>query len=172
MSDTAIEALRYSEFPNSSDCISRQAAIDALARMMPRSYTPDGSHPADEEIFRAQEVFADCIEALEILPSAQPERLTDDDFETIRIHLNAHKERLCNQRRWEEAEEYQRIIDRFMGFASQPTIEPRRGKWIYNQKRGTVKIWTCSECGWNDIGEWNFCPNCGADMREEDDNEP
>jgi len=55
------------------DCISRQAAIDALARMMPRSYTPDGSHPSDEEIFRAQEIFADCIEALEILPSAQPE---------------------------------------------------------------------------------------------------
>ena len=62
-----------SEIPNGSDdTISRQAAIDALARMMPRSYTPDGSHPADEEIFRAQEVFADCIEALEILPSAQP----------------------------------------------------------------------------------------------------
>lgn len=30
MSDTAIEALKYSEFPNSSDCISRQAAIEAL----------------------------------------------------------------------------------------------------------------------------------------------
>ena len=56
-----------------TDTISRQAAIEALARMMPRSYTPDGSHPADEEIFRAQEVFADCIEALEILPAAQPE---------------------------------------------------------------------------------------------------
>ena len=58
----------------SKDTIYRQAAIDALARMMPRSYTPDGSHPADEEIFRAQEIFADCIETLEILPSAQPER--------------------------------------------------------------------------------------------------
>lgn len=54
----------------------------------------------------------------ENLPSAQPERLTDDDFETIRIHLNAYKEKLCNQQRWEEAEEYQRIIDRFMAFAS------------------------------------------------------
>lgn len=32
MSDTAIEALRCSEFPNSSDCISRQAAIDAMRR--------------------------------------------------------------------------------------------------------------------------------------------
>lgn len=48
----------------------------------------------------------------------RPERLTDDDFETIRIHLNACKEKLCNQHRWEEAEEYQRIIDRFITFAS------------------------------------------------------
>ena len=55
------------------DLIQRKAAIETLARMMPRSYTPDGSHPADEEIFRVQEVFADCIEALEILPSVQPE---------------------------------------------------------------------------------------------------
>ena len=52
------------------------------------------------------------------ITSAEPERLTDDDFETIRIHLNAQKEKLCNQQRWEEAKEYQRIIDRFMAFVS------------------------------------------------------
>jgi hypothetical protein len=64
-----------------------------------------------------------AFDVVEQLPSAQPERLTDDDFETIRIHLNAYKEKLCNQQRWEEAEEYQRIIDRFMAFASaQPKI--------------------------------------------------
>ena len=56
-----------------NDLISRQAAIDALARMMPRSYTPDGSHPADEEIYKIQEMYADCIESIEILPAAQPE---------------------------------------------------------------------------------------------------
>ena len=50
--------------------------------------------------------------------------------------------------------------------SAQPTIKPRKGKWIYSREYGTAKIWTCSECGWNDIGEWNFCPNCGADMRE------
>lgn len=61
---------------------------------------------------------AQIIGVLEEVPSAQPERLTDDDFETIRIHLNAYKEKLCNQQRWGEAEEYQRIIDRFMAFAS------------------------------------------------------
>lgn len=52
----------------------RQAAIDAIAKMMPQSLTPDGSHPADKEIFIAQEAFADCIKTIEILPSAQQER--------------------------------------------------------------------------------------------------
>ena len=58
-----------------NDLISRQAAIDAIAKMMPQSFTPDGSHPADKEIFIAQEAFADCIKTIEILPSAQPERI-------------------------------------------------------------------------------------------------
>ena len=56
-----------------TDTISRQAAIEALAKQMPHSYTPDGSHPADEGIFMAQEIYADCIKTLEILPSAEPE---------------------------------------------------------------------------------------------------
>lgn len=58
------------------DAISRQAAIDALAKQMPTPYTPDGSHPADEGIFQVQEVYADCIETLELLPPAQPEERT------------------------------------------------------------------------------------------------
>lgn len=71
---SARPATSCSEIPNGSDdTISRQVAIDALARMMPRSYTPDGSHPGDEEIFRAQEIYADCIESIEILPAVQPE---------------------------------------------------------------------------------------------------
>lgn len=43
-----------------------------------------------------------------------PEQLTNDDIETIRIHLSAYKEKLCNQRRWKEAEEYQQIIDKLI----------------------------------------------------------
>ena len=106
------------------------------------------------------------------VPSAEPGRLTDDDFETIRIHLNAYKEKLCNQQRWEEAEEYQRIIDRFMAFAS---AEPewKKGGWICTDD----DIWNCSECDFEVDGTgcidpmeylktYNFCPNCGADMRQ------
>lgn len=87
------------------DTIYRQAAIDEVINLW--ADKPFGN-PTLVEI-------KGCIEAL---TSAQPERLTDDDFEAIRIHLNAYKEKLCNQQRWEEAEEYQRIIDRFMAFAS------------------------------------------------------
>lgn len=75
-----------------------------------------------------------------------------------------------------------------------PTIEPRKGKWISKYNGG---LHYCSLCGWALMdcegggppymgmgynstnedrwmcwGEWrdelmNYCPNCGADMREE-----
>ena len=76
--------------------------------------------------------YADkMISRISALPSAQPEHLTDEDFETIRIHLNAYKEQLCNQHRWEEAEDYQRIIDRFKAFASaQPDYTELKQEFI------------------------------------------
>jgi len=89
----------------------------------------------------------------EVMP--QPELLTDDDFETIRIHLNAYKEKLCNQRRWKEAEEYQRIIDRFMSFASaQPDLSEYSDKlWRNAYERGKrdaqSEIIRCKDCKWH-----------------------
>ena len=123
-------------------------------------------------------------EIIKALQSAQPERLTDYDFETIRIHMNAYKEKLCNQQRWKEAEEYQRIIDRFMAFASaQP--ERKRGKWKvwnildYAQRPTGRYVGECPFCGYltdefKGLSEsrhelTNFCSNCGADMRGEAD---
>ena len=52
-----------------------------------------------------------------------PEHLTDDDFETIRIHLSAIKEGLFNQGRLKEAKEYDQLITRVMAFAyTKPVI--------------------------------------------------
>ena len=96
-----------------NDTIYRQAAVDAIINL-----TDIWVNNLPTLIYKT-----DAQDAIYELPSAQPERLTDDDFETIRIHLSAYKEQLCNQRRWKEAEEYQKIIDRFMSFASaQPEI--------------------------------------------------
>lgn len=56
--------------------------------------------------------------------------------------------------------------------------EIKRGRWsfdniIFTDSDGVSKsaMWgyKCSECGGFCIGESNFCPNCGADMRHPDD---
>ena len=63
MSDTAIEALRYSGFPNSSDCIDRQAAIDAIK--------------GEIEI----NGYSHVVDVLKQLPSAEPEqRYTEEEL--------------------------------------------------------------------------------------------
>ena len=90
-----------SEFPNNSDAISRQQAIDAL--------------------YRVHEYNGRSVEAIKQLPPAQA----------------------------------------------------KRGKWISADAMFGGVPFYCSECGENTrdtvMGKprWNFCPNCGADMREE-----
>lgn len=63
---------------------------------------------------------------------------------------------------------------------SQPTIDPKRGKWKGYWKSQFMgcddfgnpiyrdgKIYYCSKCNRRTIIKENFCPNCGADMRGE-----
>ena len=59
-------------------------------------------------------------------------------------------------------------------------VEPvRRGEWIGKQLDNFKKYQvTCSECGWIGIenydsyvdpSDFNYCPNCGANMEYEED---
>ena len=107
------------------DSISRQAAIDVIFadKIVGNALLIMKAIGESDKALTLNSACDRHIRAIEQLPSVQPERLPDDDFETIRIHLSAFKEQLCNQHRWKEAEEYQRIIDRFMSFANaQPEI--------------------------------------------------
>ena len=50
-----------------------------------------------------------------------------------------------------------------------PSAQPKRGRWIHDGSKWTNR-WICSECGYKwffDCIEGAYCPNCGADMREE-----
>lgn len=66
-----------------------------------------------------------------------------------------------------DAEDFEKSV--FVALATAPTIEQRKtGKWI-DAKYPFSK---CNVCGIyfdtaNNVG--NFCPNCGADMRGEQD---
>lgn len=37
------------------------------------------------------------------------------------------------------------------------------GEWLYKEMKGQF----CSVCGKQSVWKFDFCPNCGADMREE-----
>ena len=50
-----------------------------------------------------------------------------------------------------------------------PSAQPKRGRWIHDGSKWTNRR-ICSECGYKwffDCIEGAYCPNCGADMREE-----
>ena len=56
---------------------------------------------------------------------------------------------------------------------AQPTIEPRKGKWV-RANTPTDGIYECSVClQWTFIpfhpSTYNYCPRCGSDMRGDDD---
>lgn len=167
----------------SDDTISRRMAINALesigsidteadkeyARSVFEALPSTQSGSAEKDI-RAMCGECDAWNIYKNYLSAQPEHLTDDDFETIKIHLDAYKEKLCNQGRWKEAKEYQRIYDRFMAFASTQVDRPQ-GEWIgeadgYADGELVYDTWYCSNCGYvvddDEPPTWNYCPNCGC----------
>ena len=55
-----------------------------------------------------------------------------------------------------------------------PTVERPHGEW---KKVGTSVMCSICEHGWGkghapkDLKDYNFCPNCGADMREGEQND-
>ena len=47
-------------------------------------------------------------------------------------------------------------------FCDLPPAQPKRGKWIHISE----EMWKCDQCGEISCCSPNFCPDCGADMRE------
>ena len=44
-----------------------------------------------------------------------------------------------------------------------------KGKWLESEEdwRHQIVWWCCSECNFPVSAHYNFCPNCGADMRRQ-----
>lgn len=55
-----------------------------------------------------------------------------------------------------------------------PSTEPKTGKWVDRSDGGRIlNPWwescECDQCGDYGSGAWNFCPNCGAKMKGEEE---
>ena len=50
---------------------------------------------------------------------------------------------------------------------SEDVIERKKGMWVETSSRnGNYLINTCSCCGLGKIIKTNYCPNCGAEMKD------
>lgn len=73
---------------------------------------------------------------------------------------------------------YEFLLEHMRNVPSADVVERKRGEWIYKPDDYDESTWECSNCkepwtlidGTPQDNNMNFCPNCGADMRG-DDNE-
>ena len=122
------------------DLISRQAVIDALAEW------------GDVAIENR----------LKNIPSAQPKKVC---IAEIKI----------------DGDELQECVNRAMERVAQQQKQRKKGRWIYGEHDiAMCDGYRCDKCGFfvpwdykftfiDFINDYHFCPNCGSDMRGEDD---
>ena len=76
---------------------------------------------------------------------------------------------------WRETENGRKMADLFDEIVdAQPTaevVERKKGKWIHDDPKDAIEAIflarpKCSECGFEIAYETNYCPSCGADMRQ------
>ena len=139
--------------------IDRQMAIDAVCMEWCGVKHQDCKHPFDVE--KDDCYWCDgcetALRTLPDLPSAEPEKVL-----IAKVTLSEEQVREAVEK--VKSETIQML----------PSAEPRpRGRWINHRKDRGHHIADCDQCGgtlqWLDPDERpNFCPDCGADMREEE----
>ena len=171
----------------SSDCIYRQQALDAIRNIIAITGTFDDEillidkAQAQTELMMlpsAEPEQEDLIQALETTPSAEPERKIELHGDESAIEI------LSELRSWfscfdeKEGLAYHALSLAIRAIKANSTAEPERkkGKW---QWCGNHHL--CSECDEWALTRWDenecdevdiltdYCPNCGADMRGEQD---
>ena len=89
-------------------------------------------------------------------------------------HQNRNKDMVSGANSYEHQAWY-KADDVYKALEAVPSADRPSGEWISNGKR----IYRCSNCGnYLDFdgvnagrGDANYCPNCGADMRERKESE-
>ena len=103
-----------------------------------------------------KEVAHKMLEFLKEQPTIQPQGIDKDRLiEELENKLKSPEHKVWNE-----------VINMVVNIINrQPTVQPQerpKGRWIYIGKH----LYKCSECCFVDVGKTNYCPACGADMRE------
>lgn len=169
-----------------SDLISRQAAIDAVKKNTFRLTFAEEQNCEGHLAWSANAVYSDVIEgALLELPSAQPEtterttetaqNVSDRDLISRKAAIDAIRASTSKYTGFMEMEMYT-DDDAVEAIEALPPAQPERmrGRWIRQDNKGKPFYgwYQCSECGAVIGGKTNFCSECGADMREVNDERP
>ena len=154
-----------------SDTISRQAAIDGFYEMA-----------SDMDYLCT---VSDYVSFLESLPSAQPEKRTQERTKTHACDLISRQAAIdALDKRFDSIpmEQTTEILLLRKDLRNLPSAQPQRmrGKWTYGEDEYGIDGYHCDKCGFfvpwdythkfiDFIKDYHFCPNCGADMRGEQD---
>jgi hypothetical protein len=131
------------------DLIDRQQAIDGADAIIARDTS------GNNDVVKAMTAWKSYVEAL---PSAQPLVIHCTDCEDW-----LERQSILGVTISELPSAQPEIVLELL--KTQPTIEPRKGKWKEHKDYPGL-AYLCSECGYFTTMRTNFCPNCGADMRE------
>ena len=129
------------------DLIDRQAAIDALERILIKQCSTEWDMVENATECNSMIDFA--IERLQELPSAQPE------IDELQKEVDYWHEKCTS---------YEQTIVRLTESA-QP--ERKKGRWIEHMDYPGL-AYLCSECNYFTIVESTYCPFCGAEMGVQD----
>ena len=158
------EVAKDTNVPN-NDCISRQAAIDAVNEWL-KLYV----------INRTMSNITSIQDILRQLPSAQQERILYANMSDAEFEKWLYEHGICNPNIHESipCDAVPLLIDNAISELPSAQLEQKKGEWIpVTNGRGGFE---CDQChnyapSYQDGVEWlsDFCPNCGADMRGEQD---
>lgn len=153
-----------------SDLISRQAAIDAITD---ERIVNNMDSVYDSELHRCKRATHRILASL---PSAQPER---KKVISRQAAIDAADSIIARDTSGENA-----VVEAMKAWKhcieGLPSAQPerKRGKWVGTEYDGYADgnpvyyEWACSECGClfeDEEPTYNFCPNCEADMRGDED---
>lgn len=179
--DVPDEAGNCSEIPNNSDCVSRRAAVEAIANQS-RFSAEEIINICDKSVQDGNgwlDGLKEAILAVLELPSAQPEfakdtNVTTNDLIDRQAAIDALNKLDVSDGVGISAVACDLQEEAIRSIENLPSAQPERkkGEWTIDEDcEGKSRTVTCNLCGYEEFN-WhnpNFCPNCGADMRGEQD---